>query len=144
MLKNNDLFFIDVETSTEKQTLFNQLLFIQIIGWKKTSFRKLLKNCQVSDYKKFIPEPHIFEVQALNQEEKLKLKKLLLSKIRLIFFNAPFDLSHLLKWLYPEIFKPGMALKNNSNNYIKAFVWDLYLLLKIKIIHPGYNIKKIH
>lgn len=137
MFEENDLFFIDVETSTEKQTLFNKLLYIQIIAWKKTSFRNLLKNCKVSNYIKFIPKTLIIEALVLNQEKKLILINLLNSKKRLVFFNATFDLSHLLKWLYPTKFKPEMDFKNNSKIFIKAFVWDLYLLLKIT--HPGYK-----
>ena len=69
---------------------------------------------------------------------KQQLRQLLLDDSnQIVFFNAPFDLSHLLKWLYPEVFYPSMKLLTYSRDYIKCKVWDLYLLCKI--IHPGYK-----
>lgn len=130
-----NLFFIDCETTVNEFTVHNELLFIQIGAWKFKDF------CSVGTYKQLktsLPEIAIINTSDATDEMKQQLRQLLLDEgNQIVFFNAPFDLSHLLKWLYPEVFYPGMKLFTYSRDYIKCKVWDLYLLCKI--IHPGYK-----
>ena len=132
---NGNLFFIDCETTVNKFSVHNELLFIQIGAWSLKEF------CSVRTYKQLkasLPEISIINTSDATDEMKQQLRQLLLDDgNQIVFFNAPFDLSHLLKWLYPEIFYPGMELFTYSKKYINCKVWDLYLLCKI--IHPGYK-----
>lgn len=131
-IDENDLFFLDTETTVEDILVFNDLTFIQIAGFSKTYFekedRKYLKNT----------EYFLIGVGDIGNNIKKILKEFLLSKKKqVIIFNACFDLEMLLKFLYPDVFYPGMGLFTYSRDYIKLQVIDLAIILKS--VHPGHK-----
>lgn len=129
------VFFIDCETDIKKFSVLNELLFIQIAEYDKQEFKNLLySDIQKTTQKKI----HIYNAVEATEKTKQYFKNILLNpRNRLVFFNAPFDCGHLLKWLYPVQFYPGMDVFTYSQDFIKAQIWDLYLILKV--IHPGYK-----
>nr|YP_009519163.1 hypothetical protein [Caulerpa verticillata]AYC65150.1 hypothetical protein [Caulerpa verticillata] len=97
--------FLDTETTVEKQMIFNDIVFVQFLVLGQKEFLKFVQNNKIKNLKDFLSKVTIWRVADCGKKEKDFLKELLLNKNNhIIFFNALFDITHLLKWLYPDEF----------------------------------------